>query len=126
MKNSESRIVLAREAAGLSQTELAAKLGIHPSTLNGYEKGNHDPKSNGWIAIAKICNVSVDYLLGLTDNPKHYYKEKRMTPEYTDTRLKKIIDFYNEMDSQGQMLLSLQAEFYYSMFAKPKNEERVI
>ncbi len=64
MKN---RIVLAREYAKLSQKELAKKLGISPSTLNGYEKGNHDPKSSGLIKIAKICNVTTDYLLGLSD-----------------------------------------------------------
>lgn len=36
----KSRIVLAREAMGLSQAEPGAKPGIHPGTLNGYEKGN--------------------------------------------------------------------------------------
>lgn len=124
--NSESRIVLAREAAGLSQTELASKLGIHPSTLNGYEKGNHDPKSTGWIAIAKICNVSVDYLLGLTDNPKQYYNSKNITSGNTDTRLQKIVDYYNGMNNQGQNLLSVQAELYFNMFAKPKKQEKAI
>lgn len=64
----ENRIVLAREYAGLSQKELAYKLGISPSTLNGYEKGNHDPKSVGLIGIAKICNVTTDFLLGLSNN----------------------------------------------------------
>ena len=59
----ENRIVLAREYAGLTQKELAYKLGISPSTLNGYEKGNHDPKSVGLIGIAKICNVTTDKLL---------------------------------------------------------------
>ena len=64
----ENRIVLAREHAGMNQKELAEKLGISPSTLNGYEKGNHDPKSAGLIGIAKACNVTTDYLLGLSDN----------------------------------------------------------
>ncbi len=67
MKN---RIVLAREYAGLTQKELAIKMGISPSTLNGYEKGNHDPKSPGLISIAQICGVTVDYLLGLTERPE--------------------------------------------------------
>lgn len=65
----ENRIVMARNFAGLSQKELATKMGISPSTLNGYEKGNHDPKSLGLIAISNICNVTTDYLLGLTDIP---------------------------------------------------------
>lgn len=124
MIKAKNRIVLAREAAGLSQTELASMIGIHPSTLNGYEKGNHDPKSTGWIAIAKACHVSVDYLLGLTDNPKQYYKEKGTNS--ADIPLQKIIDYYHGMNKQGQNLLSIQAEVYYDMFAKTKIKKQVI
>lgn len=116
----KSRIVLAREAAGLSQAELASKLKIHPSTLNGYEKGNHDPKSTGWIAIAKVCNVSVDYLLGLSDNPKEYYDE---SINAKDSKLQKIITCYNKMNPQGQELLLAQAELYYNMFTESKNQK---
>ena len=65
----EFNIKLARERAGLTQKELAQKIGVAPSTLNGYEKGNHDPKSDLIIKIALICDVSVDYLLGRTDDP---------------------------------------------------------
>ncbi|MCC8128501.1 MAG: helix-turn-helix domain-containing protein [Clostridiales bacterium] len=65
----ENRIVMAREYADLSQKELARRMGISPSTLNGYEKGNHDPKPQGLANIATICGVTVDYLLGLTEEP---------------------------------------------------------
>lgn len=65
----KSRIVQARELAGLSQKELAAEMGISPSTLNGYERGKHDPKSDGLTSISKICGVTVDFLLNLSDTP---------------------------------------------------------
>lgn len=55
----------ARERAGLSQKELAEKIGVAPNTFHGYESGKHDPKSNLLADIAKICGVSVDFLLGL-------------------------------------------------------------
>lgn len=54
----------ARIRAGLSQKELASQIGVAPSTFNGYESGNHDPKSDLLIKIAKACNVTVDFLLG--------------------------------------------------------------
>lgn len=54
----------AREAAHISQAQLAAKLGINATTLSGYETGKHDPKSDTLILIAKICDTTVDYLLG--------------------------------------------------------------
>ena len=59
------RIREARKAANLTQDQLANMLGIKNSTLSGYEIGSHDPKSNTLIEIARICNTSVDYLLGI-------------------------------------------------------------
>ena len=61
------RIKEARKAANLTQRELAEMLGIKVSTLSGYEIGAHDPKSNTLAEIARICSVTVNYLLGLDD-----------------------------------------------------------
>ena len=58
------RIKEARQASGISQKELASRLGIAPATLSGYESGAHDPKSELLSEIANICGVSVDFLLG--------------------------------------------------------------
>lgn len=58
------KIKEARKLAGISQKELAARMGISPGTLSGYETGTHDPKSDGLLQIADICGVTVDFLLG--------------------------------------------------------------
>lgn len=59
------RIREARQAANLTQKELAEMLGIKDATLSGYEIGAHDPKSNTLIEIARICGTTVDFLLGI-------------------------------------------------------------
>lgn len=56
----------AREKAGFSQKELAEIVGVAPNTFHGYESGKHDPKSDLLVKIAQACNVSVDYLLGIS------------------------------------------------------------
>lgn len=63
----EFKIREAREAANLSQRELAKLLGIAPATLHGYETGKHDPKSDLLVQIARFCRTSVDFLLGFAD-----------------------------------------------------------
>jgi len=78
--NLKNRITLARESSGLTQKDLASAMGISPSTLNGYEKGNHDPKSDGLAAIATICGVTVDYLLGLSDSPRPQHATNNPAP----------------------------------------------
>lgn len=61
------RIKEAREMAGMSQKELAEKIGVAPNTFHGYESGKHDPKSNLLADISRICGVTVDFLLGLEE-----------------------------------------------------------
>lgn len=60
------RIKAARVLAGLTQQELADALGMPVSTLSGYETGRYVVKSDLLIPISKICNVSVNFLLGLS------------------------------------------------------------
>lgn len=104
MKN---RIVMARELAGLTQKELAARLEISPSTLNGYEKGNHDPKSPGLAAIAKVCGVTVDYLLGLSDQPGGHLV---VQVQDTDPQMDELLRFAEQLNAQGKERLCRYAE----------------
>ena len=56
-----------RESTGLNQKDFAASVGMKQTTYNGYETGKHRPKSDVLIAIADKYNVSVDFLLGISD-----------------------------------------------------------
>lgn len=123
----KSRIVLAREYAKLNQKELAKILGISPSTLNGYERGNHDPKSDGLIKIAKACNVTTDFLLGLSDivNKETGIQTKAEINKISfesDKRLQQIIHCYNEMDDTGRTSLADQAD--YLLLKHPHTKEK--
>ena len=56
-----------REEKGLTQTQLAEKLNIHSVTYLHYEKSQREPPLALLADIAAFYQVSVDYLLGLTD-----------------------------------------------------------
>ena len=49
---------------GISQLELAQKLGVPPSTLFNYETGRAEPKISMLIKIADFYNVTIDELIG--------------------------------------------------------------
>lgn len=49
----------------LTQAQLAQKLGLTKSVISAYETGLRLPSYDVLIHIAKIFNVSTDYLLGL-------------------------------------------------------------
>ena len=56
-----------REDRDLSQAALAKLLNVSQSTYSRYESGYLDIPSNILIALARFYQVSVDYILGLTD-----------------------------------------------------------
>ena len=56
-----------REDRDLSQAALAKLLNVSQSTYSRYESGYLDIQSNILIALARFYQVSVDYILGLTD-----------------------------------------------------------
>lgn len=54
-----------REDKGITQTELAEIIGVARNTISSYENDAFIPDSNKLIPLAKLFDVSVDYLLGL-------------------------------------------------------------
>ncbi len=59
-----------RKAKGISQLKLAMDLSTNQNTISRYETGEREPGINELIKIAEYFNVSVDYLLERTNNPK--------------------------------------------------------
>lgn len=59
-----ARIALLRRQRGMSQKELAARLGVSPSAVGMYEQGRREPDCAGLLKLAEIFGVSVDLLLG--------------------------------------------------------------
>lgn len=56
----------------LSQTELANILGMSQSGYSKYETGENDVPTAILIRLSQFYHTSVDYLLGLTNNPAPY------------------------------------------------------
>ena len=59
-----------RKKKRLSQVTLALELNINQNSISRYENGEREADYKTLIALAEYFNVSVDYLLGRTDNPK--------------------------------------------------------
>lgn len=59
-----------REQKHLSQTRLAMDLDMNQNSISRYETEARQADYQTLIALADYFGVSVDYLLGCTDNPK--------------------------------------------------------
>ena len=59
------RIKFLRENKKLTQTELSKKLGITRASVNAWELGISVPSTQYLVELARIFEVSTDYLLGI-------------------------------------------------------------
>ena len=63
------RVRAAREKRGMSQAELARKVEASVNAINMLEQDKiQDPRASRVIGVARILQVSADYLLGLSED----------------------------------------------------------
>ena len=59
-----------RKKRRISQITLALELNMNQNNISRYETGEREADYATLIAIADYFHVSIDYLLGRTNNPK--------------------------------------------------------
>ncbi|MBO5262538.1 MAG: helix-turn-helix transcriptional regulator [Clostridia bacterium] len=64
------RIKDLREDNDKKQAEIAKLLNTTIQQYSRYERGERELPMHHFVTLANFYNVSIDYLAGLTDNPK--------------------------------------------------------
>ena len=64
------RLKALREKRGISQLKLAMDLDMSQNSISRYETGAREADYKSLIKFADYFDVSIDYLLERTDNPK--------------------------------------------------------
>lgn len=59
-----------RKQNNITQVKLAMDLNLNQNSISRYETGEHEADYATLIAFADYFNVSIDYLLERTNNPK--------------------------------------------------------
>lgn len=90
-----------RKDKGISQAEIANLLGVSHYTISSYECNRSDPDDEIKIILAKYFDISIDYLLGLIDEPLSYKRNsgiiaipKNFSKE-DELAIKEYIEFLN-------------------------------
>ena len=94
-----------RKQAGLTQVEVAEKLGISKPDYASRERGAKKPTQENLVKIAQILNVSVDYLVGNSEEKADELENiellfrmnsKGLTDEEKKVFKKELIEFMEE------------------------------
>lgn len=99
------RIVQIMDLKHLNQTELCRILQITNSTFSTWKTRGTDPPAKYLILICDFLGVSVDYLLGRTDNPN---PSNNVTLSNDQNRLLQMYALLSDME-KGEILGELKA-----------------
>jgi transcriptional regulator with XRE-family HTH domain len=66
-----------REAAGLSQSQLAKVAGVPVASLRGWEQGRRTPLFDAAVRVAEALDVSLDDLAGIGAPPRKNRRKSR-------------------------------------------------
>lgn len=91
----------ARKQAGMTQKEVASRLGITESTYCGYETGKREPDAARIGQIAQILGVTGNFLLDLPE------REERpaLTPDE-----RRLLSLFRALDDRGRAAVIATAE----------------
>lgn len=62
------RLVQLKKEKGIKQKAIAEKAGLSLRGYQRYEKGEREPNASTLMRLADIFGVSIDYLVGRTEN----------------------------------------------------------
>ena len=68
----QTRLTNIRRSKGFTQKQVADGIGISEVGLQNYENGRRKPAFDVLIALADFYDVSLDYLVGRSDDPARY------------------------------------------------------
>lgn len=98
---------LRKEHGYATRNEFAEKLGIPSTTLRNYETDAREPGHTFLRQISEMFNVSVDYLLCLTNEKEILNTFRLRVPE------QKMIEKYRDLDNHGRDMVDTVLEKEY-------------
>lgn len=99
-KINPARLRNLRDNSGLTQPELAKRIGIDTSTISRWEKGSREPSLQQCIALSRALGITLDYLLNAEVNANFQFRSKKTLP----TNKKSLID---------RALVDAEMQIYY-------------
>ncbi len=89
--NFNERLSALRKKNKHSRDDLASKLGVSYSTIAKYESGSRQPDFKTLEKISWIYDVTIDYLLGRSDDPDKKKEDNKVVVKDSE-----LVDFLNE------------------------------
>jgi transcriptional regulator with XRE-family HTH domain len=110
-----NRLVELRKKSGLSQEDLASKLGLSRQAVSKWERAEASPDTDNLICLAKLYGVSLDTLLNTDESLDDIVKEQvkpEVNEDKTSTDDSKNGDASNEKKDDGSSSYNKSESFH--------------
>lgn len=89
------RLKTLREEANMSRAELALHLNTSLSAISQYETGSRTPSDDIKISIAKLFDVSIDFLMGISEirNPYVFFSISETLKDLSEDEINEVAKF---------------------------------
>lgn len=117
------RIAEARNSKGWSQQRLAEEIGTTQQTIQRYESGTRDIKSGTIIKLSNALDVTVSYLLGMSDESESVNKSTQFidVPIYGSIAAGQPIEML-KVDNTHPVPVKIMAKYPKSFLLKVEGE----
>jgi bacteriophage CI repressor helix-turn-helix domain len=92
-----------RKDRRLTQKELGEILNVNHHSISSYENNKSEPPDDIKIQIAKFFGVSLDYLMGVTDDPQPHIPDRsvlRLPPGFSEQKRRLVELFVRFLETQ--------------------------
>ena len=102
------RVAAAREMAGMSQAELARRLGVRVSTLRKWENDVSEPRANRLSMMAGLLNVSMMWLINGQGEGLEAPMDEGLLPSSATDILNELRDLRTDMIARVEQMGRLE------------------
>lgn len=112
------RVAAAREAAGMSEPELARRLGVRVATVRSWEGDHSEPRANRLSMMAGLLNVSMMWLINGNGNGLVAPREAT-EPQALETRkvLRELRELRRDLISRAEQVGRLEHRLNATLMA---------
>lgn len=103
MSSQSERIKYRRIQLGMSQEELAFKVGTTQKQISRYERGVNDPTGDVLSKLADALNTTADYILGRSDSPDREVTEDNL--DALETEIIQLLRSQPEFERKRALLI---------------------
>ena len=105
-----NNIKLLRTKMGMAQEQLAKQVLVTQTAVSQWEKGRTFPDVQTQKKLATLFNVTIDYLLGETDEPGLYYANNIQGSNFVQGNGTVTVGDFNETSKEEAELLRIYRE----------------